>query len=71
VLAYTNTATMQAFQQSCGPDSAVAYDFVKQLLKWDPTERLGNITDGAAAVKAHPFLNGVELSRLCLEDRDM
>jgi protein kinase A len=39
-------------------------NFIQQLVHWDPAQRLGNVTGGAAAVKAHPFFNGIDWSTL-------
>jgi hypothetical protein len=55
----------QKFEQLCvGYEDLQVRDFIQQLLHLDPTQRLGNITGGAAAVKAHAFFDGVDWDTL-------
>ncbi|KAK3365197.1 kinase-like domain-containing protein [Lasiosphaeria ovina] len=42
------------------PISEEAKDIIRQLCTVDRSRRLGNISGGAAKVKAHPFFNGVD-----------
>ncbi|KAK0729889.1 kinase-like domain-containing protein [Lasiosphaeris hirsuta] len=42
------------------PISPAAQDIIRQLCTVDRSRRLGNISGGAARVKAHPFFNGVD-----------
>ncbi|KAK3363429.1 kinase-like domain-containing protein [Lasiosphaeria hispida] len=42
------------------PTSPAAQDIIRQLCTVDRSRRLGNISGGAARVKAHPFFNGVD-----------
>eukprot|EP00953_Heterococcus_sp_UTEX-ZZ885_P037095 19082-Heterococcus_DN1.PRE.1 len=53
------------FEERCsGFESLQVRDFIQQLLHWDPAQRLGNVTGGAAAVKAHPIFTGIDWGTL-------
>lgn len=47
-----------------GPLSAEADSLLQELLRYDPRERLGGGVQGAEAVRAHPFFEGVDWSQL-------
>lgn len=46
------------------PISDAAKDVIRQLCTVDRSRRLGNISGGAARVKAHPFFGGIDWDAL-------
>jgi serine/threonine protein kinase len=51
------------FPLSAETTSAEAIDLVDKLLEKDPTRRLGSLAGGSKDILAHPWFDGLELSR--------